>query len=438
MISTTVNIFSLLFFCVIVFSDYLPANTDSLSSKQSGNIDLVVAKDGTGNFSTIQSAIDAVDKNNREMVAILIKNGTYNEKLLITKSNITLVGEDRNKTQIIFAELRSNWRKENNDKDWGSGVINIADKVSNITIANLTVYNNYGSLYGSNDHQFAIRGHDADKIMLINCNIKADGGDTVSLWNPEYGKYYHYNCYFEGYVDFVCPRGWCYITDSKFYQRSSSASASIWHDGSKNENSKLVIKNSYFDGEPDFVLGRNHRDGQFYLIDCTFSFNMKDKKIFLAPSNPERIFQWGERYYYHNSNRETGNYEWHSDNLETAKGSPSPEVINAEWTFSTSPEQWNPELTFPVILPYAEFPSPKRNALVVSESGKTLNWVAGRNAVSYDVYFGSDNPPEFRSNQSSTSFFAEHLKPGTKYFWRINTISDSDTFEGETWTFTAK
>lgn len=399
------------------------------------NIDMVVAKDGSGDYTTIQSAIDAVNKNNQEMVTILIKNGIYNEKLLITKSNITLVGEDRNKTQIIFAELRSNWRKDNKDKDWGSAVINIADKVSNITIANLTVYNNYGSLYGNNDHQFAIRGHDADKIILINCNIKADGGDTVSLWNTEYGKYYHYNCYFEGYVDFVCPRGWCYITDSKFYQRSSSASASIWHDGSKNEDSKLVIKNSYFDGVPEFVLGRNHRDGQFFLIDCTFSFNMKDKKMFLAPSNPERVFQWGERYYFHNSNRESGNYEWHSDNLETAKGSPSADLINAEWTFSTAPGKWNPELNFPAILPYAEFPSPKRNEVVDSVSVIKLSWVAGRNAFSYDVYCSAENPPKYRGNQNETGFALDKFNAATRYYWQINCVTGTDTVLGEIWSF---
>lgn len=416
--------------------DYLIEESNTLEINKS--IEFIVAKDGTGDYTTIQAAIDAIVNSVNQNVYIIVKNGTYNEKLFITKSNITIVGEDRYKTQIVFAELRSNWRKDNNDKDWGSAVINIADKVSNITIANLTVYNNYGSLYGSNDHQFAIRGHDADKIILINCDIKADGGDTTSLWNPEYGKYYHYNCYFEGYVDFVCPRGWCYITDSKFYQRSSSASASIWHDGSLNEDSKLVIKNSYFDGEPDFILGRNHRDGQFFIIDCVFSENMKDKKMFLAPSNPERIFKWGERYYFSNSHREAGDYNWHSDNLEDAKGSPSHEIITAEWTFSTAPESWNPETSLNCILPFAEVPSPSRNAYVSLTDSLVVSWAAAKNADSYDIYFSETSLPGFKMNSTTNNFTVRDLKPGTKYLWQVNTITGSDTLKGETWSFTTK
>ncbi len=438
MISTTVNILSIIFFSVNLISDAQLSLTTSNTIEQNDRIEIVIAKDGTGNYTSIQAAIDGIDNKVFINVYILVKNGTYNEKLFITKSNITIVGEDRYKTQIVFAELRSNWRKDHNDKDWGSAVINIADKVSNITIANLTVYNNYGSLYGSNNHQFAIRGHDADKIILINCDIKADGGDTVSLWNPEYGKYYHYNSYFEGYVDFVCPRGWCYITDSKFYQRSSSASASIWHDGSLNEDSKFVIKNSYFDGVPEFVLGRNHRDGQFFIIDCKFSANMKDKKMFLAPSDPERVFKWGERYYFYNSHRETGDFDWHSDNLETANGSPNPEILNAEWTFSTAPESWNPELSLNYILPFAELPSPERNAYVNFSDSLLLSWAAAKDADSYDIYFGETYPPEFKLNQTQNSFVVYDLKPESKYYWRVNTISKNDTLNSETWSFSTK
>ncbi|QQS35297.1 MAG: pectin esterase [Ignavibacteriales bacterium] len=426
MISTTFNFLCLMFFIFASASGFQPDK----------NIELVVAKDGSGQFVTIQSAIDAVESDNNQSVYIKIKNGTYNEKLFITKSNITFVGEDRHKTQIIFAELRSNWRKDNNDNDWGSAVINIADGVSNITIANLTVYNNYGSLFGDNDHQFAIRGFDIDKIILINCDIKADGGDTVSLWNPEFGKYYHYNCNFEGYVDFVCPRGWCYITDSKFYQLSSKASASIWHDGSFSEQSKFVIKNSYFDGVPHFVLGRNHRDGQFFLIDCVFSENMKDQKMFLAPSNPVRVFKWGERYYYYNCVRESGDYDWHADNLNEAVESPEPEKINAEWTFATAPEKWNPETELDNILPYAEFPSPGRNSMLNQSGSVTLKWKAGIDAESYDIYFGKTSSLAFSGSSRSTEFNIDDVSSGEKYYWQINTITKADTITGEIWTFT--
>ena len=102
-----------------------------------------VAQEGTGDFRTIQEAIDAVPAGNTRTVLILIGKGTYEEKLFITTSHLALVGEDRDSTRIIYAELRSNWVKEHDGSDWGSAVVNIGDGVTDIILANLTVHNNY-------------------------------------------------------------------------------------------------------------------------------------------------------------------------------------------------------------------------------------------------------------------------------------------------------
>lgn len=272
------------------------------------------------------------------MIIIFIKRGVYNEKLFVEKNNVALVGESRDSTIIIFAELRKNWR-QNHDDDYGAGVVNIKNKITDIIFKHLTIHNNFGSLYGDNDHQFAIRGGEGvTKIIIDDCNVIADGGDTVSLWNTDDGMYYHNNCYFEGYVDYVCPRGYCFIENSRFFGRNLTAS--IWHDGSKNENHKFVIRNSKFDGVDGFPLGRFHRDAQFFLIDCLFSKNMSDKKIFFAPSSPPRILQWGEdRIYFYNCHREGGDYDWHRDNLDYIKYHPNANKITPLWTFNN---EWDP------------------------------------------------------------------------------------------------
>ncbi len=264
----------------------------SFSKAFSFTPDIIVAKNGTGNFTTIQEAINAVPSSHENQFIIFIKNGIYNEKIFIEKSGISLIGENKDSTRIIYAELRKNWRAEHPD-DYGSSVINIKNNVSDLIFISLTIHNNYGSLFGDSDHQFAIRGGEGvTRIIIDNCNIIADGGDTVSLWNKQDGMYYHRNCYFEGYVDYVCPRGYCFIENSKFY--GYNLTASIWHDGSGKKDHKFVIRNSEFDGVPGFPLGRYHRDAQFFLLDCAFSVNMSDKEIFFAPSDPPRILQWGE------------------------------------------------------------------------------------------------------------------------------------------------
>ncbi|RCK71597.1 MAG: rhamnogalacturonan acetylesterase [Ignavibacteriae bacterium] len=395
--------------------------------------DIIVAQDGSGNFTTIQAALDSIPTRTDRYWIILIKNGEYKEKLFISKSRICLVGEDRENTKIIYPELRKNWRAEHSD-DWGAAVINIGNEVTDIVLANLTIYNNYGSLYGDNDHQFAIRsGGNSNRIIIVNCNVWADGGDTVSLWNSNSGMYYHANCYFNGWVDYVCPRGWCYITDSKFY--GFNKSASIWHDGKSDSTMKFVIRNSTFDGINNFPLGRFHHDAQFYLLDCRFSENMKDQPIY--PVNELSKYKWGIRTYFWNCHRDGGDYLWHSDNLNSAyEGSIDQSEISAYWTFAG---RWDPEHTMPAVLPFASIPYPRNGAYSLSSKNvDTLRWIGGRNAVSYNLYFDINNPPKFVQNQKENFHILKNLKPDQNYYWRVDVVTEKDTIKGDLWTFKTK
>ena len=62
--------------------------------------DIVVAADGTGDFKTIQAAIESIPRDNRERTIVLVKNGVYNEKLRIEADCITLRGESREGVRI--------------------------------------------------------------------------------------------------------------------------------------------------------------------------------------------------------------------------------------------------------------------------------------------------------------------------------------------------
>jgi pectinesterase len=390
--------------------------------------DFVVAADGSGDYTTIQAAIDAAPSDASRPFVILIKNGIYREKIFIDKPFITLVGEDRDSTRIIYAELRSNWRKDHADDDWGSAVLNIGNRADDLTLANLTIWNNYGTLYGDQDHQFAVRSFEATRIIIINCNIKADGGDTLSLWNKKTGMYYHADCYFEGWVDYVCPRGWCYITSCRFFGYNTP-SASIWHDGDADRDQKLVIRNSSFNGVPGFPLGRNHRDAQFYLLDCTFSENMADRPIYQAKDSS--AYQWGKRYYYYNDHRRGGDYNWFADNLQQAAGAPLPEQITAVWTFQ---HRWNPEDNIPAVLPYAFRIEPAENEIKVVRQPR-LSWLPARGANSYKIYLGASDPPDLIAEVDKPVYEPGKLNPDTRYYWRIDVITNEGIREGTVWSF---
>ena len=392
---------------------------------------LVVAQDGRGQFRTIQAALDTISQDNQTLKTVLVRNGIYREKIFIKSSRVAIVGEDRDKTVIEYAELRKTWRLDHPD-DWGAAVVNIGDAASDIFLGNLTVHNNYGSLHGDHDHQFAIRsGGIATRIIIVHAKIIADGGDTLSLWNTGSGMYYHADCDFEGWVDYVCPRGWCYITNSRFFGRNLTAS--IWHDGSKDQDQKLVIRRSSFDGVPGFPLGRNNRDGQFLLLDNRFSANMADRAIY-HPS-AETAYQWPVRNYYWNNQRDGGNFAWFADNLAGVPGVPRPRDITPAWTFQ---RRWYPEEAMPAVLPFASTPRPEHGDRDVPAATHSLRWAASREALKYRVSFGAENPPPVRGDVVATEFPLARLSPGATYFWRVDTVTASGIVAGSVWSFSVE
>lgn len=67
-----------------------------------GKADIVVAKDGTGNFTTVTEAVAAAPENSKERYIIYVKKGVYDEIVNIGKRkvNITIVGDGRDSTLL--------------------------------------------------------------------------------------------------------------------------------------------------------------------------------------------------------------------------------------------------------------------------------------------------------------------------------------------------
>jgi pectinesterase len=313
---------------------------------------IVVDASGKGNFISIQSAINSLAKDSSAPRTIFIKAGIYKEQIFIEKNNVVFEGEDKQKTIITQSIARDIFRCEHVD-DWGVATINL--RGNDLTFINLTVQNNFGfenekelvvtcvadtssahqKKIRRDGHQMALRSFQTTRLKVINCVLKAFGGDTVSPWNVEDGMFYFKDCVMEGGVDFYCPRGWAWAENCVFI--ANTGPASIWHDGSKYEDSKTVLKNCEFKGYDGFMLGRYHKDAQFYLIDCRFDANMADKPIYLVATSNK--IQWGERVYYYNCHKKGGDYNWFANNLAKAKGAPTYEDMNANWVFGN---RWNP------------------------------------------------------------------------------------------------
>lgn len=316
---------------------------------------IVVAKDGSGNFTTIQAAIESVkDSAAAYSTVIYIKKGEYREKIFLSKSGLILRGEvapklggkwsDTEGVKIIYSLSREMFRCEHPADDWGAATMNV--RANDITLENLMVVNDFGfvakgdstfmcngveKITRRDGHQFAMRCMPICQRMTVkNCNFHSWGGDTVSPWDVDNGTFLFQNCTMEGAVDFYCPRGWAYAENCYFI--CHNLNAAIWHDGTGTESAKTVLKNCTFVGDPGYKLGRFHRDAQFYLIDCQFSKDMADDDIYQV--RKDTTLRWGKRVNYFNCHREGGDFAWQKDNFDKNLA----QKINQDWTLK---EHWN-------------------------------------------------------------------------------------------------
>lgn len=107
------------------------------------------------------------------------------------------------------------------------------------------------------------------------------------------------------------------------------------------------------------------------------------------------------------------------------------------------------ELNTPNIFNQATNPSPKHNDehVELSSGSKTLTWTSAINAVSHNIYFGTDlaaleaagtSSPEYKGNQikANASYLVNGLYTGATYYWRIDEIlANNEIIKGNTWRF---
>src|SRR5690349_18838570 len=103
-------------FVAVLYTQAQQTSTDTswkIKAQQEGrkNIpsypkELTVAQDGTGDYKTIQEAVNAVRDLSQEQVVIHIKPGVYHEKLVIPswKEKISLIGESNANTIITNSD----------------------------------------------------------------------------------------------------------------------------------------------------------------------------------------------------------------------------------------------------------------------------------------------------------------------------------------------
>lgn len=151
-----------------------------------------VAKDGSGDYKYIQDAIDAMRVYPLQRITLYIKNGVYNEKIVLPSDNtdVTFIGESVEKTIISFNDYSGRGKL--------TTFTSYTAKISgNRFIAqNITFTNSAGTV-----GQALALYVDADKAVFKNCRFIGNQ-DTIYAAG-ENARQYFVDCYIEGTTDFI-------------------------------------------------------------------------------------------------------------------------------------------------------------------------------------------------------------------------------------------
>lgn len=159
---------------------------------QAETINIVVATDGSGQFTSIQEAINSVRDYKEDRTVIFIKNGVYHEKIVIPtwKTNITLLGDSEDSTIITFGDYASlnhmGTFKTYTCLAQGDG----------FHAKNLTFENSAGEV-----GQAVALHVESDCAEIVHCRLLGNQ-DTLFTGNENSRQFYK-DCYIEGTTDFI-------------------------------------------------------------------------------------------------------------------------------------------------------------------------------------------------------------------------------------------
>jgi hypothetical protein len=108
-------------------------------------------------------------------------------------------------------------------------------------------------------------------------------------------------------------------------------------------------------------------------------------------------------------------------------------TANSNW--GGMPQFGLSEVRFLFIPAHAREPQPADGAANVSVDS-TLAWRAGRDAVSHEVYFGTDAEAlDLAGTVSGTSYAPGALNLATTYYWQVNAVQETESWDGAVWSF---
>ncbi|GAA3543096.1 hypothetical protein GCM10022295_26320 [Streptomyces osmaniensis] len=242
---------------------------------------LTVAKDGSGQYSTVQAAVNAVPANNASRIVIAVKPGTYREtvKVPANKPHVTIqgTGGSRKDTVIVYNNAAGTPKPDGSGTYGTGGSATVAVEADDFQARNLTFSNDFDEKANQNlsGHQAVALRTAADKVFLDGVIVDGDQ-DTLLLdtaAKERLGRVYVVNSYVMGNVDFIFGRATAVVDRSviTLKKRWDGSSGGYVTAPSTAANRKgILIANSAVGGDvsaSSFYLGRPWHAGGDATLD---------------------------------------------------------------------------------------------------------------------------------------------------------------------------
>lgn len=239
------------------------------AQKPKNDYNMVVAKDGSGDFTTIQEAIYASKAFPYQRVIINIKNGIYNEKVHVYSWNthISLIGESKEYTIISFDDYFDKIDLGRNSTFHTSTVL---VEGHDFVAKNITIKNSSGPV-----GQAVALSVNADRCYFENCSFL--GFQDTLYTSGEGFKQFFKNCFIEGSTDFIFGEATVLFENCEILSKTNSyitaASTSQYQEfGYVFKNCKLTADEMV----TDVYLGRPWRMyAKTVFINCSMGKHIK-------------------------------------------------------------------------------------------------------------------------------------------------------------------
>lgn len=225
--------------------------------------DAVVATDGTGDYTTIQDAIDAAPNSRAMPWLIFVKTGKYTGHVNIpeAKSFLHLIGQDTENVVISDDRLSGDDGNPNTPVYHVSLGATVVVNASDCYFENITFQNSFGYENQSGPQALAVYTNN-DRITFKNCTMRSYQDTYLTSTKSVSDRHYLMNCRIEGAVDYIYGAGDVFFDECTLYNTRLAGGYIVAPSHRTGTLWGYVFNNCIIDGNPGVVTyyGRPWKD----------------------------------------------------------------------------------------------------------------------------------------------------------------------------------